>query len=178
MQATHSLKRRFAATAGGLTVLALAAGGVAYATTPSAVPAVAASTTAKAGTGAGLGSGTATLRRHPLLALLRHSVHAQFIVHRKSGFVTVDLDRGTISSVSAGSISVLRRDGVTVTEAITSKTRFRGLAESSLVKGDHELVVSSGGNAVVIFSRVPKATTAPSSSSSASTASATLSAAA
>jgi len=152
MKATKLFRNRAAAAAGGLTVLALAAGGVAYATQPSSSPPASAATVA---TSATIGHDFA-LGRRPLLRLIRHTVHAQLIVGTKHGYETVILDRGTLESVSATSITLKRPDGPMVTEAIGSKTRFRGLPEAQLAKGDRVIAAQINGTAVVIGALPPK----------------------
>jgi len=152
MKAIKLFRNRAVALAGGLTVLALAAGGVAYATQPSASSPSSAATVAK----------TATVRhdlslgRRPLLRLLRHTVHAQLIVRTKHGYETVILDRGTLESVSATSITIHRPDGPMVTESISASTRFRGLPESKLAKGDRVVTAQINGTAVVVGALPPK----------------------
>src|SRR4029077_641182 len=74
---------------------------------------------------AGGSTGKASRRRGLIQRLLHHSVHAEFVVKDgTSGYVTVDLDRGAVQTVSSTSITVLRPDGVTVTAAVTSGTKF------------------------------------------------------
>src|SRR4051812_34841826 len=60
-------------------------------------------------------------------ALLRRAEHGDLTVRTKDGFETVTLDRGTVTAVSATSITVQRPDGQSVTEAIDASTRFRGV---------------------------------------------------
>jgi hypothetical protein len=95
--------------------------------------------------------------------LLQRAEHAELIVRTKTGFQTIDIDRGTIASISASSISLTRPDGVVVTATISSTTKFAGLTQAQVAAGDKAVVIQSSGTAISIRSR-----TATSSSSSAS----------
>jgi hypothetical protein len=79
--------------------------------------------------------------------------HAELIVRTKTGFKTIDLDRGKVTAVSSSSISVTRPDGVVVAATINSTTRFRGLPQSQVVVGDRALVTQSSGVAISVRSR-------------------------
>jgi hypothetical protein len=89
--------------------------------------------------------------------LLRRSVHASFVVKDgKSGaYVTVTLDRGKLQSVSSTSISILRADGVTVTEPVNSSTHFVRTTEATLTPGARVVLVGINGDARYIVA--PKA---------------------
>jgi hypothetical protein len=109
-----------------------------------------------------------------LRALLRRTIHAQLIVRGKSGqWVTVDFDRGKITTISSSSITITRPDGVSVSAAITPSTSFRRATESKLAAGDSVAIVQVAGDArFVVALRGAKAGSAgsgkvPSSSSSA-----------
>jgi hypothetical protein len=95
--------------------------------------------------------------------LLQRAEHAELIVRTKTGFQTIDMDRGTISSISPSSISLTRPDGVVVSAAISSTTKFGGLTQAQVAVGDKAAVIQSSGTAISIRSR-----TAAGSSSSAS----------
>jgi hypothetical protein len=83
-----------------------------------------------------------------LKALLKRTIHAQLIVRGKSGqWVTVDLDRGKITTISSTSITIKRADGVSVSATITPSTRFRRATESELMTGDPVVLVQVGGDA-------------------------------
>lgn len=161
MNISKPFKTRLLAFTGGAVVVALAAGGVSYATTPSAStasssPKTAAVTTAKPGD-------KYPVLRRDFRKLVRHTVHADLIVKTPTGFKTVDIDRGKLTSVSSTSISLTRPDGPSVTATITSSTKFIGIPESKLAAGDRVLVVQTGGNAVLVGARLPKASAAPTS---------------
>jgi hypothetical protein len=163
----HSLKSRLLAVTGGAVIVALAAGGVAMATTPSAAPAPATQSTVASAANAGstiLGGATASRGqlRDDVIWLVRHTVHANLIVDTSQGYKVLDIDRGTLRSDSSTSISIVRPDGPTVTARISSSTRFPGLPESQLSQGDKVVLAQgSGGNALVVWAR-------PATSSSAS----------
>lgn len=159
MSLTRPIRTRVVAISGGLAAVALAASGVAYATTPGS-PQAAASPVA-AVTAATTGSASAGLHRyrHELRQLLRRTVHAQLVVRTKTGWETLDIDRGSLQSVSMTSITIKRPDGPTVTASVSSSTRFRGLPESGLARGDRVILVQTGGTAVVVGARAPRAAT-------------------
>ena len=83
-----------------------------------------------------------------LRRLLARSAHASLVVRDRSGqWVTVDVDRGTVKSISSTSITLLRPDGVTVTAVLSSSTKFLRQPESSVVAGDRAVVLQVGGTA-------------------------------
>ena len=89
-------------------------------------------------------------RRGPL----RRAVHGDLIVRTKAGFENVTVDRGKVTAVSATSITIERPDGVSVTKAVTSDTRSRGVdAAEQVEQGKGALVVSKGNTAVLIAQR-------------------------
>lgn len=90
--------------------------------------------------------------------VLRRVVHGDLVVRTKKGFENMTYDRGTVSAVSATSITVQRPDGVSVTKTIDANTRFRGAQSASDVKsGSPAIVLSKGGAAVLIAQRAAKA---------------------
>jgi hypothetical protein len=97
--------------------------------------------------------------------LMRRSVQDQFTVKGKNNtWVTVNIDRGTVSSISSTSITVSIPDGKTVTAPITSTTKFVGIKEASIVSGDRVIVVEKNNSAVLIGTMKPKPQTGSSSS--------------
>jgi hypothetical protein len=85
--------------------------------------------------------------------MLRRLAHGQIVVKGKDGkFVTHDLIRGTVTSVSATSITVQAPDKKTETFAVTKDTKVRvrengkGAAAtiSKVAKGDNVLVAGTG----------------------------------
>ena len=153
---------------GGALALVLAGGGTAAGLAASgasaAAPAVSPSTALA--TSAATLSTQAPLRgmrqdvRHHLRFLLRHTIHADLIVRTKSGFRTLEIDRGKLTTVSSGTIQITRPDHVAVSAAITSSTRFFGLQESQLAKGDRVIVIQSGGDALDIGALPPRSPSA------------------
>lgn len=155
---TKTKTKIIAATAGAAT-LALSAGGVAYAST--GTPASRATAKAPAAVPARRTPVERFLADHPglrreIVRTLSHTVHAELVVHTKSGYVTVDVDKGTLTSASTTSLSLQRPDGPSVSAAVTSSTRFFGVPESKLARGDRTLMVQTGGNAVLVLSAPPK----------------------
>lgn len=161
-----TLRRRLLPAIAGAVVIALAAGGVAYATTPSSssTPSSVAATSHSQETPATVDGLPVASGEHPfrqdLRWLFRHTVHAQFIVRTASGYRVLEFDRGQLSSVSASSITIVRLDGPSVTAALTPTTKYLGLSESELAKGDLVALVQDGhGDALLVASRAPKTTT-------------------
>jgi len=152
----HTWKKRLLAATSGAAVVAVAAGGVAMASTPS-TPTSSASSSTSASTSAG-SAGTAVSKadaRQEIRWLARHTVHAELIVHTSSGYKTVDVDRGKLTAGNTKVLTIQRPDGPSVSADITSSTKFRGLPESKLRKGDTVVIVQTGGNAIVVWSRPP-----------------------
>ena len=96
-------------------------------------------------------SGTAwgQIRKAKVHEVLQKAVSGQIELRTKSGFVTVEFDRGVVSSISSSSVSVLRSDSKTVTEAVTSKTHMP--KRGTPAKGQQVVVVSEGGNALYVI---------------------------
>jgi hypothetical protein len=117
---------------------AVGAGGTAYAATSSgsASPPKAAAPAAHA-------------KRHR--TLLQRADYATVEVKVHGQWVTFELDRGKVAAVSPSSITLLRPDGHSVTEAITAHTKFRGVSgESEVQVGKAAGVLSEGGSALWI----------------------------
>lgn len=84
--------------------------------------------------------------------LLRRVDHGQFVVHTRKGFVTVQLIRGTVTDVSASSITVTSADHVTDTFAVTPDTKVHKRVDGkpaastigAVAKGDHVVVGGTG----------------------------------
>lgn len=97
--------------------------------------------------------------------LLRNAIHldATFIRNGKSR--TVQIDRGTVQSVSATQISVKRADGVVVTEPVSPKARWvqaahhTKISPSQVTVGAQVAIATSAGSVVVVrLSAAPTAT--------------------
>jgi hypothetical protein len=128
---------------GGVAALAvLGIGGTAYA-----------ASSPSSGTGAtnATQSAPAALSKTRLGAILRRTDHATFEVKVKGQWVTYTLDRGKVSSVSPTSITLARPDGQSVTEAITSTTKYRGVtSEAGIQLNKTGIVLSDNGTALGI----------------------------
>jgi hypothetical protein len=101
--------------------------------------------------------------------LLQRAEHAELIVRTKTGFQTIDIDRGTISSISPSSISLTRPDEVVVTATISSTTKFAGLTQAQVAMGDKAVVIQSSGTAISIRSRTPTSSSSSAPSSTGTT---------
>src|SRR3954467_2439060 len=105
----------------------------------------------------GLGSGHAKghLGRMARRGLLAHLEHGQLTLQTKNGDRTVDLQRGTVSSVTPTSISVTSPDKFAGVYTVDSSTKVRtraGLVSiSSVHQGDKVFVVATGGKALRIL---------------------------
>jgi hypothetical protein len=160
MKLTQLLKTKLLPITAGAVVVALAAGGVAYASTPSTTASPASSSTP---------SSSSASSRHPALRadvvwLVRHTVHAELVVDTKNGYRTIEIDKGRLTSDSSGTITIVRPDGPSVSATVTSSTKFFGLKESQLAPGDGVVLVQGSGNAIYVASRAPtSSSTSPNS---------------
>jgi len=135
-------KKAAVAAVGALAVLGV--GGTAYAATTPSTP-------SGQGTSNGSQAAPKAVANSRLDAILRRTDHATFEVKVKGQWVTYTLDRGKVTAVSPTSITLARPDGQSVTEAITSTTKYRGVtSESGIHVGRSAIVLSDGGTAVGI----------------------------
>ncbi len=122
----------------------LAAGsvaGVSFALTSNTASPAAAGTTAAAKPST---STKANGLRQRELQVLRRTVHGDIEIATKNGYVTFEFNRGVVTSISSSEITVLRPDGVSVTEGINGSTHMpkRGVP----AKGQNVVVISVGSN--------------------------------
>jgi hypothetical protein len=155
---------RSSAIFAGVAATALAGGaGVAYAATQSGSPVAASTTSQSVASPSPSPSATpATPGHHKFvgpgigaiggIAGIGGAVHGQLTVPKSGGgYQTVDVQRGTVTAVSATSISVKSADGYTATYAVTGSTEVN--AESAGIgavkTGDSVFVTAtaSGGSA-------------------------------
>jgi hypothetical protein len=160
MKLTQLLKSKLLPVTAGAVVVALAAGGVAYASSPSTTTSP---TTTSASSTSGATTSTAGAATHPVLRadviwLVHHTVHAQLVVDTKHGYRTIEIDKGKLLSDSSGLITIVRPDGPRVSARLTSSTKYYGLSESQLAPGDGVALVQGGGNAIYVASRAPTST--------------------
>jgi hypothetical protein len=86
--------------------------------------------------------------------LLKRLSHAQIVTSGRNGFVTHDLIKGTVTAVSATSVTVQAADKTSLTFSVGSDTKVRmrtkgqGAASSigHVAKGDHVLVTGTGAS--------------------------------
>lgn len=151
---------RRAAVLGGTAlalVLASTAAGTAWAAGPSSTP----STGSPAGaatpaTGAGK-TGARTRSGGPLMGL----EHGTLVVRRGGADRTVALQRGTVTAVSATSLTVVSRDAFSGTYALTSTTKVRTVSPTggsaataaALHVGDRVGLRAVAGNATLVRDR-------------------------
>jgi hypothetical protein len=148
------------AAVGAATLVAvLGAGGTAWAVESTAThPAPASSVSSPA-------AGTVGPGRHhrhggKWAGLLGRADHGTLEVRTKSGWETLDFDRGQVTASSPSSITLLRPDGTRVTEAITSATRYRGPGSGAVV-GRSATVISLDGKALAVRQRPSDGRPAP-----------------
>jgi hypothetical protein len=108
------------------------------------------------GTGSSSGTASANRRGHPGLAILRRADHGTLDVKDKAGtWVTVTFDRGQVTAADAGSVTLQRPDGQTVTAKLTADTKYKGISSASAIAvGKPAIVVDDrGGNALLVAQR-------------------------
>jgi len=101
------------ATSGLALVLAGTGAGVATAQTTTPTPAAPGTATPAAPTHPGHHKGQ-----------LGRAVHGEFTVHTKTGDKTLDTQRGVVTAVNAGSVTVKSTDGFTATYTLTPTTKI------------------------------------------------------
>lgn len=89
---------------------------------------------------------------------LRRAIHGDLLLAEPGGGTReVTFDRGRITSISEGSITIERPDGQSVSAGLTPDTKFNGTPRSELTSGTPVLVVQAGGQAVQVVSRGDRA---------------------
>jgi len=81
------------------------------------------STSASASVNGGAASGTTAAKK--LHGLRSRALHGEFVVQTKDGLKTVVLQKGSVTALSATSVTVKSTDGFTVTWTINDQTRVR-----------------------------------------------------
>jgi hypothetical protein len=177
----HRLFNRTAAIVAAIVVGAGAVAGIAYAVgSSSSGSSIATGTTTTTGAPASsvavqdaVLTDAATKRLKQLGGILRvlaRAVHAEVVVPLPTGgYRTIDLDKGTITSVSATSITISPEEtgASPVTASVTSSTRLP--KKVPLADGELVALVSSNGDALVIRHAHPPASAGTSTSPSTST---------
>jgi hypothetical protein len=146
-----SMRKKLAAVGVGAAVLLGTGGAVAWAQTSGSSSTTTPATTAPPAAPANQ-KPAAGIDRPGVRAIGRRTVHADLVVQDKSGaFVTVTIDRGTISAVNATSITLDRADGKQAILTINNDTKVHGVASVSAVQtGKMATVVSRDGTATQI----------------------------
>lgn len=85
-------------------------------------------------------------------ALLRRAAHGSAVVKTKKGYETIDFIRGSVTAVSAGSISVQAGDKTTETFTVTKTTKVRARTAGTKGKGATSSIakVATGDSVVVL----------------------------
>ena len=174
------LGRRALLLTGIAVVSAGSVAGVSFALTSATTTAQPATSHAAATTSQSSSAAKSSISRPAARALqvLRRTVTAQVKIDTKDGYVTFEFDRGVVTSISSSSVTVLRPDGQSVTEGLTSSTHMPKAGTPKT--GQNVAVISVAGNAryvvdVGAFGQKPSAghSTSGSASTSGSTASIT-----
>jgi hypothetical protein len=148
-----SMRKKLAAVGVGAAVLLGTGGAVAWAQTSGPPSTTTPGTTAPPAAPVANQKPAADAGRGPVIrAIGRRTVHADLVVQDKSGaFVTVTIDRGTVSAVNATSITLDRADGKQATLTIDTNTKVHGVASVPAVQtGKMATVVSRDGTATQI----------------------------
>jgi hypothetical protein len=90
------------------------------------------------------------------LGRLGKATHGELVVPKDGGgYETVTFDRGAITAVDAGSLTLKRADGPSVTLKLVDTTTYKGKAKApaDLTAGDEVDVLSAGGVARAVHAR-------------------------
>jgi hypothetical protein len=135
------MRRRIAAAV--IVVAGLATAGIAYAESQPADPSVGPNQAAARAGGRPGGPG-----------VLKGAIHGDLLIRGEDGTTrTVTFDRGKVTVISAGSITLERPDGVSVSKNLTDQTVFNGTPKDKLQAGMRVVVVSSGDAAERVLSK-------------------------
>jgi hypothetical protein len=96
---------------------------------------------------------TAPVKHSTRRTLLDRADHATLEVRRHRQWVSITVDRGNVTALSATSITLRRPDGQSVTIALAPTTRYRGKEASSataLKTGVRAQVISMHGIAIAV----------------------------
>lgn len=133
------MRRRLIAAA--IVAAGLTTAGIAYAENQPADPSVAAGPQARQRGG-----------------ILKGAIHGDLLVRGEDGSTrTVTFDRGKVTALSEGSITIERPDGVSVSKNLTDRTVFNGTPRAELQPGAAVVVVSSGDTAERVLSKGDRA---------------------
>ena len=140
------MRRRIAAAV--IVAAGLATAGIAYAENQPADPSVGTTPPAAAKAGGRPGGP----------GVLKGAIHGDLLVRGENGTTrTVTFDRGKITAISAGSITLKRPDGVSVSKNLTDQTVYNGTPKDKLQAGMGVIVVSSGDTAERVLSKGARA---------------------
>jgi hypothetical protein len=90
--------------------------------------------------------------------VLKGAIHGDLLVRAEDGATrTVTFDRGKITAISDGSITIERPDGVSVSKTLTDQTVFNGTPKAELKAGAGVIVVSTGDTANRVISKGDRA---------------------
>ena len=140
------MRRRIAAAV--IVAAGLATAGIAYAENQPADPSVGSTPPAAAKAGGRPGGP----------GVLKGAIHGDLLVRGENGTTrTITFDRGKVTALSAGSVTIERPDGVSVSKNLTDQTVFNGTPKDKLQPGMGVIVVSSGERAERVLSKGARA---------------------
>jgi hypothetical protein len=86
--------------------------------------------------------------------VLKGAIHGDLLVRNEDGSTrTVTFDRGEVTAISAGSITIERPDKVSVSQALNDQTVFNGTPRDQLKAGTGVIVISEGHTAQRVLSK-------------------------
>lgn len=92
-------------------------------------------------------------RARGMRRILARADHATIEMRQRRSWVTLTINKGRVTAVSASSLALLRPDGQSVNVALGTTTHFRGAAVSSatITIGRSAVVISEGGTARTVI---------------------------
>ena len=89
--------------------------------------------------------------------LFRGVVHADITVtYRDGSRRELDFDRGKVSALGGGSITLRQPRGRSVTVSLSATTRIRKRSGGEVAVGDRAMILSANGSALVVRAATPK----------------------
>lgn len=147
------MRRRIVAAV--IVAAGLATAGIAYAENQPADPSVG---PAAPSVGPAAPSVPKALGRPGAPGVLRGAIHGDLLVRGEDGGTrTITFDRGKVTAISEGSITIERPDGVSVSKNLTGQTVFNGTPKDQLEVGKGVIVISTGDTAERVISKGARA---------------------
>lgn len=90
-------------------------------------------------------------RRGKPASLARRADYALYEVRYRGGWRTISVSKGVVMGFNGATLTLHRRDGATITAAVTPLTHFRGAEKKSIAAGEKVIVVESGNTAIRVI---------------------------